>query len=261
MVCGEKTNLRCVTHAERLETILIGRVFVPDGARVCKTHPNSEEFWKQAWDTAYLNQYNPKQIEDMVDLARTARDQPSSSTIDIPNYTGLSNEKFVELQSFVPTVPKNALLMFLIRLRKALTFEHIGTLFGVSRKTVSRQIEMAREALEKDFVPKFVGFANLDRDLLLRNTTKSARLLHCNNDPDVLIIIADGTYIYCEKSANYEFQKLTFSGQKNRNFVRPMVCVTTNGYIIDILGPFEAVKNDAKCMKSIFEFDPEVHLN
>lgn len=61
-----------------------------------------------------------------------------------------------------------------------------------------------------------------------------------------------------DKSANYEFQKLTYSGQKNRNFLRPMVCVTTNGYIIDVFGPFEAVRNDAKCMKAILDNDPSV---
>lgn len=109
-----------------------------------------------------------------------------------------------------------------------------------------------------DFVPNHLGFRNLSREFLLQNTTVSSRLLHCENNPNTIITIWDGTYIYIDKSANYEFQKSTFSGQKNRNFLRPMVCVTTNGLIIDVFGPFEAIRNDAKCMKAILENDPSV---
>lgn len=70
--------------------------------------------------------------------------------------------------------------------------------------------------------------------------------------------IWDGTYIYINKSANQTFQKLTYNKQKSQKILRPMVCVTTNGYIIDVFGSFEATKNDAKCMRQILECNPEV---
>lgn len=140
----------------------------------------------------------------------------------------------------------------------AITFESIGKRCGVSRLKASADIEQARIALTKDFVPNYLGFENLSRELLLRNTTVLSRMLHAQNDPEKLIIILDGTYIFIDKSANHEFQKLSFNGQKNRNFVRPMMCVTTNGYIIDVFGPFEAVKNDAKCMITILENNSDI---
>lgn len=266
MACSARANLRKVTEEERLQALKVGRVFVPAGARICQTHPTTDEFWNAVWRNATLETYTAKLIEEMVDLALTSPNR--SPDIDIPNYTGLSVEQFSSLQSLVPSLltetssaehAKLALIMYLMRLRKASSFEHIGKTFGCSRFKVTTDIEKARKALEKDFVPQYLGFANIGREVLLQNTTDSAQILHGSNNPDTLITIWDGTYIYCHKSANQEFQKLTFSGQKNRNFLRSMVCVTTNGYIVDIFGPFEAVKNDAKCMSMILDRCPEVN--
>lgn len=156
---------------------------------------------------------------------------------------------------------RNSLLMLLVRFRKASTYEYIAKLFNVSTFKVSTSIKKARNALNNDFVPNWLGFANLGRDCLLQNTTMSARLLHDNDNPHTVITIWDGTYIYVHKSSNYEFQKDTYSGQKKRIFLRPMVCVTTNGYIVDILGPFEATKNDAKCVRTILNDHPEVKIS
>lgn len=258
-----------VTNGERLQVLETGRVFVPEGARVCKNHRTSDEFWEAAWQVADLQYYNAGQIESMIDLARSARDRVPTVNIDIANYTGLSIQQFEELLLLVPSLTttttsavdaKNALLMLLIRFRKAATYEYIAKLFDVSTFKVSTNIKKARNALNHDFVPNWLGFANLGRECLLQNTTMSARLLHGNGNADTVITIWDGTYIYVYKSSNYEFQKDTYNGQKKRNFLRPMVCVTTNGYIVDILGPFEATKNDAKCMRTILNGQPEVKI-
>lgn len=83
-------NLRKVTNEERLQALETARVFVPEGARVCKDHPSSDEFWEAALETADLQYYNAGQIESMIDLAISARDRIPTVNIDIPNYTGLS---------------------------------------------------------------------------------------------------------------------------------------------------------------------------
>ena len=70
---------------------------------------------------------------------------------------------------------------------------------------------------------------------------------------DQFAIIADGTYIYCEKSSNNNFQKETYSLQKYRHSVKPFVTCSTNGYIIDIFGPYGARFNDAKILSSILK--------
>ena len=54
------------------------------------------------------------------------------------------------------------------------------------------------------------------------------------------ILILDGTYIYCQKSANNMLQRRTYSMHKGRPLVKPMLVVTTTGYIVSCLGPYFA---------------------
>ena len=72
-------------------------------------------------------------------------------------------------------------------------------------------------------------------------------------DENVLGLIADGTYIYCLKSANNKIQKELYSGQKKRALIKPFVICTTNDYIVDVFGLFKATHNDASIMLQIME--------
>ena len=74
-------------------------------------------------------------------------------------------------------------------------------------------------------------------------------------EPFQLIMIADGTYLYCEKSENNHIQRLTYSGQKKRPLIKPFVIVAENGVIIGIYGPFPATLNDAKILELILNED------
>lgn len=238
------------------------RIFIPNGARLCSAH-FAIDSWSDASDHADISQFNVNQIEQMLDLALNQDElKDEFSNIDIHNYTGLTRQEFEDLFSHIPSLTvtmssekkaKIALLMLLIRFRKASSYEHIGKLFGISRFTVPDHIEKARTALCDNFVPLHLGFNNLGRNFLLQNSTKSSRILHCENDPQKLVTIWDGTYIFTDKSGNFRFQKETYNQQKSQNFLRPMMCVTTNGYIIDVFGPFQARENDAKCMIKILE--------
>lgn len=266
ILCKEKQNLKSVPKKERLRALKTAKLYIPKDARVCPAH-----LLFRCWDTVpdqkTKNVFTPRQIEDVLSLALHLDGVDAGSRIDIKNYTGLTDQQFEDLFANVRSLlivlkkeekAKRALLMLMIRYRKASTYSHIGSLFDITRCTSRAHIQIAREALTADFVPLHVGFENLSRQFLLQNTTISSRILHCENKPDSLITIWDGTYIYLNKSANYKFQKLTYNGQKKRNFLRPMVCVTTNGYIIDVFGPFAAVDNDAKCMKEILRDVPAV---
>lgn len=244
----------------RYSTLQKFDVYIPEGARLCVEHMNTS--WQESAAMAEMREFSARQVEEMLDLLRNEANNKKFSDADIKNHTGLNSNQFENLYSHIPSLvtafsneqdAQNALIMFLMRFRKAATYEYIGSFFGASRHKVTDHIEKARNELETNFVPKYLGFDNLSREFLLQNTTTSSRISHAHDNPETLMTIWDGTHIYCDKSRNYEFQKSTFSGQKCRNFLRPMVCVTTNGYIIDIFGPFEAVKNDAKCMLEIMQ--------
>lgn len=258
-----------VPKKERIRAIKTARLFIPDGSKLCEAHFEVDS-WAAVSNQAVILEYDNRQIEDMLNLALSEDEieaaSPSSS-IDIKIKTGLTKEQFEDLFLRVPSlsvamrnVPeaKKALFMLLMRFRQGASYDSIAKQCGLTPAKASKDIGVARNALTNDFVPNYLGFGNLSRDFLLRNTTDSARILHAQNDPNRLITVWDGTYIYIDKSANHEFQKLSFSGQKDRNFLRPMMCVTTNGYIIDVFGPFPASKNDATCMTVILQNYQEV---
>lgn len=265
--CTEKRNLKNIPMKERQRSLSSAKIYIPKDARVCPAHLAFNN-WEQVSDQVVLtNAFTAHQIEDMMELKLHQNHVDRESSIDIHRYTGLTDDQFENLFSSIPSLittlrspekAKNALLMLLIRFRMAYNYTQTGNLFGMTNKTSHVHINHARDALLENFVPLHLGFDNLSRQFLLNNTTISARLLHGENNPAKLITIWDGTYIYIDKSANHEFQKKTYNGQKKRNFLRPMVCVTTNGQIVDVFGPFAAVDNDAKCMKHIIENVPAV---
>lgn len=267
ILCPQRLKLKVVPRKQRQAALKTARIYIPNGARLCPSH-----FEIYSWDVvapnAVICEYTANQIEDMLDLA-LCKDETSTdlSNIDIESNTGLTCAQFDELFTYVPSLveimrtekaAKWALFMLLMRFKTAASYAYIGSRCGVSGSKASIDIQRARFALTRDFVPKYFGFRNLGRYMLLQNTTSIARIIHAGNNPEVLMTISDGTYIYVNKSANQEFQKVTYNKQKSRNFLRPMMCVTTNGLIIDIFGPFEATKNDAKCMKELLEHNADV---
>jgi hypothetical protein len=50
--------------------------------------------------------------------------------------------------------------------------------------------------------------------------------------------IADGTYLYIQKSEDFVTQKITYSSQKSRNFIKEMVFTAADGTFLEIYGPF-----------------------
>ena len=77
-------------------------------------------------------------------------------------------------------------------------------------------------------------------------------------DGTQLFMIADGTYLYCEKSGNNFIQRKLYSGQKNRHLIKPFVICASNGTIIGVYGPFSATTNDAKIMEIILRDDQQL---
>lgn len=148
-------------------------------------------------------------------------------------------------------------------MRTGSTYQIIADKFDVSRSTTHNYCTAAREALLNDFVPENLGFRNFTRRQLLQNNTDLARFMFNDGDGenDRVILIWDGTYIYCNKSHNHHHQKLTYSVQKMRNLVKPMVCVTPNGTYVDVFGPYTAVTNDAKIMEAVFDKHSDEIMN
>lgn len=92
----------------------------------------------------------------------------------------------------------------------------------------------------------------MSREKLIQNHTRSfaQKLLETE---DLLILVADGTYIYIQKSSNNNLQRRCFSMHKYRPLVKPMIITTTTGYIVEVFGPYfaDGNNNDAKIMEDL----------
>ncbi|CAF4485536.1 unnamed protein product [Didymodactylos carnosus] len=76
---------------------------------------------------------------------------------------------------------------------------------------------------------------------------------------EVAILIMDGTYMYCQKSANNSLQRCLFSLHKKRPLLKPMVICTSTGYIVSIIGSYlsDWHNNDASIATHILSLNKE----
>ncbi len=117
-----------------------------------------------------------------------------------------------------------ALAIFLAKIRLGLSNRVLACLFRLtSKRSVSHICHQVRVALMQDFVPYHVGFQHVSRETILaqHQTTLATELF--TNGPDEVVLIADGTYFFCQKSSNSEFQRRTYSQHKRRHLVKPMI--------------------------------------
>ncbi|CAF4655771.1 unnamed protein product [Rotaria sp. Silwood2] len=210
-----------------------------------------------------------KRLQSMLDEAnqRPAIDFDVSDRLTDEQYfilTGITKDNFGDLCSRIPSSSlrrtqlrsaKQAIGCLLVKLRLGLSNSTLATLFSLPDvKAVSRILESARVSLMDYFVPRHLGFEHISRrDVIDTHTRPLAKRLFTNPGDDKAILILDGTYIYVQKSANNIVQRRTFSIHKGRPLVKPMMIVSTDGYIISAIGPYMAdyKNNDASMPKHI----------
>lgn len=114
---------------------------------------------------------------------------------------------------------------------------------------MSKYLNIARTALSNDFTPNHLGFNHLNRQQILDRHTPTSKLLFGGD----VVLIWDGTYLYIQKSGNHDFQRKSYSMQKHRCLVKPMIVITPDEYIIEIYGSFKATENDATILNQIMD--------
>jgi hypothetical protein len=122
-----------------------------------------------------------------------------------------------------------------------------------SQNQISHYLAQIRVAINKDFVPFFLG-STKNREFYLAHNNITTNILHDLKKKDLAIIV-DSTYTRLEKSANNQFQYNCWSQQKMDLLIKPFLICCADGYIIDCYGPFQANINDAKIFEYILETD------
>lgn len=170
----------------------------------------------------------------------------------VKHWTGLDKAQFLELANSCDN-KYEALAIFLMKLRKQLTYQDLASLFKLSATTIKRRYEDAREYLHR-FVAKNFGIERCSRGVVKENSTRIADAL-LDRRGESVIAIFDGTYIYQQKSSNFEYQKQSYSEQKARNLYKPFLVVCPNGYIIDVFGPYRANESDGTILNDLLDIN------
>lgn len=112
------------------------------------------------------------------------------------------------------------------------------TFFNFGRDSVRRSVSSARKCLSEIFLFSYLVFQHITREeIFSSHTTKLAQSLFGQSmSPGILF--ADETYIYIQKRAQFKFQQKCYSMHKHRSLVKPIVFVSTTGYIISVIGPY-----------------------
>ena len=188
---------------------------------------------------------------------------------DYCNLTGLTKQNFDDLCSHVKPGSiretklrsvRTCIGMLLMKLKTGMSNNILATLFGISKTAIRRAVNSARVALSRDFVPFNVGFQHIFRQEVIDKHTRpiAQTLFGVEGNPPAILVI-DGTYVYIQKSTQFAFQRRTYSQHKHRSLVKPMVFVTTTGYVMSVIGPYlsDPKNNDAKILNHIFKHNLE----
>ena len=188
--------------------------------------------------------------------------QDTLSDNDYHTLTGLSKDQFDDLFGYVRTInstkvrsPRTCLAIYLLKLRSGMSNKVLSSLFGLSKYVIRRSVKAARRSLLVSFVNEHIGFQHVSRETVINEHTRQiAKSLFATND-SCAILVLDGTYIYIQKSSNFKFQRRSFSLHKHRPLVKPMMIVSTTGYIVSVLGPYlaDTKNNDANILTHIMK--------
>lgn len=265
-------NLLRIPEFMKKRQLIENKLYIPTSARVCNIHLDGN-----SW--ADLNELNDSaftadQIKDMLDTLVTACNENQAFNFDtVENITteelhfsvGLTHEQFERILQETPSLlevsrrPKTVLGAYLMKIRSGEPNERLAARLGISRRTFERKVNIARQRLLEDFVPRHLGWDHISRqEIISRNLTIPNSLYGENGTRAILIF--DGTYIYIQKSSNFCFQKESYSLHKFRNLLKPFLIVCTDGYIVDVTGPHAATTSDATIMTRSVHDEAPMHI-
>lgn len=241
--------------------------YIPPLARICQSHLQRNDWEELITQRQMHQQFNGAHVLDMMNIYKWGLEQKNELDFENINaiddnelhfWTGVTKEQFNSFLQLTPSLhnrndkPATTLGIYLTKIRTGEPDERLATKFKMSRRTLERKIKIARECLTQDFVPHFLGLDHTTREeVVARNLSIPSHIF--GGDQNTVILVVDGTYLNVQKSANFLFQRITYSLHKFRNLVKPFMIVCTDGYILDVLGPYAATTSDATIMRSIME--------
>jgi hypothetical protein len=270
-ICNRKQNLRKVKLNSVFEAWRKHKIVINHNILQCSRHTdqNGEILSDQFHFIPYtMKFYNTKDISLINRMAKNDMDifQPFRIIETLTNdhckkITGWTKEQFIRFNKFIFCVNDNKkrslgelVAIYRYWLRKGIDQTSIAMLkSNTTQQQISQYLRTIRTAINKDFVPFFLG-ANKSRNFFIQHNHDTVKELHQLKNDD-LAIFADATYCRIEKSADNQFQSDTYSVQKSDLLIKPFIICCADGYFIDIYGPYAAKRNDAAIFDHVINSD------
>ncbi|KAJ8670934.1 hypothetical protein QAD02_002193 [Eretmocerus hayati] len=265
--CLKSHKLRRIPKDSRVQAFRATGIFVPPDSRCCSSHILDDGRFGLADLETLSPQTDTCEMtgEDVAFHMNTLRKTKSSSLDNtifdaisddkLKQQTGLVRRDFLSVSTHlklnIRTEKSLALGLYLSKLRHGYPNDHFSVIFDTPRRTIDRYMDKVRTGLKENFVPIHLG-QGLARQDLVEDRSRVAKALLVD-EAESSIFVWDATYVYIQKSANYLFQRSSYSLHKHRCLVKPMIAVTTRGRIIKVFGPYSAQDSDATILEAIME--------
>lgn len=268
------TTSPVVPFKARLQVFISSRIFIPKGNRCCPVHLISERMYVDEISNLKIFSntctISSQELALFLDALSKKCDNSILDRVDdynlsaerIKSLTGYTVAEIKTLKNMLVTLRNSqnrsinqALLIFLFKLRTGNSNTITASIFDIkSEQLVSAYCKSVLDSFAKDVFPLRFGARACSReDLIANHTSPYVKKLH--GFEDRLLLIADGSYLRHQKSSNNCYQKKSFSGQKKCPLCKPFTVCATDGYVIDVYGPYEAIVNDAKILQHVLS-DP-----
>lgn len=175
---------------------------------------------------------------------------------ELTSQIGMNKTKFDELIQICQLTSKHdpyqTLGYYLYRLRTGLSEEQIGQRFNLKQQAISYHLTEARKALNSHFLNRFLSLRvdEMNDDFFIRHSTFPGQRLFSRTKRKLVL---DSTYcrILIQKSADFFFQRLTYSLHKHLNLFCMFMVITLDGYIVMVTSPFPANVSDAEITEDL----------
>ncbi|KAJ8669457.1 hypothetical protein QAD02_000716 [Eretmocerus hayati] len=270
-ICQAKNYLIVFPEEARLQVFSLRQIHIPKRNRCCLRHlVRKRLFYRSKVDdlTIYSNECSIPSSEFTTLMSRLSNEvneglfehigEWSISDARLKVFTGLTSDELEDLVSKMKSLRasdnRNAIqdvVTCLFKLRTGNSDEVVASILDLENPRLgSHFCTSVLNSFEVDILPKRFGPTVYTRDYFIKNHT-SPVANKLSNIGNRLALIRDGTYISHEKRSNNAYQRKSYSGQKKKPLCEPMTICTTDGFVVDLPGPFYGTQNDATKMKLI----------
>ncbi|CAF3002057.1 unnamed protein product [Rotaria sp. Silwood2] len=148
-------------------------------------------------------------------------------------FSRLSKAEISEIASAISTSNQNVFIFFTIMFR-GISQAFASVLFDITQQRVSQIFHETIEKMSHAFVPKHIGSQVFTRQNIIRNHSPEWIKLLLPN----AVVMIDSTYIYIQKSWNFNNQKKSYSQHKANNLIKIMAVMLLDGKWLDIYDPY-----------------------